>query len=106
MKTDSVAETVGQRLKRLREKQALSQRDLARPGVSSAYVSRIEDGSRQPSVKVLRKLADALGVSVEYLETGEEIPLRILESFTLEELIQAVRKKLRRGETLTIKGGG
>ncbi len=45
---------VGQRIKRLREERGLSQRDLAEPGVSYAYVSRIEDGQRTPSAKALR----------------------------------------------------
>jgi tetratricopeptide (TPR) repeat protein len=63
-------ETIGQRLKRLRLERALSQRDLAAPGVSYAYISRIEAGTRQPSVKALRRLASKLRVSPEYLETG------------------------------------
>jgi tetratricopeptide (TPR) repeat protein len=50
-----------------------SQRDLSSPGVSYAYISRIEAGARTPSVKALRKLARKLGVSVEYLETGRDI---------------------------------
>jgi tetratricopeptide (TPR) repeat protein len=69
----STTETVGARLKRLRLQRALSQRDLSSPGVSYAYISRIEAGARTPSVKALRKLAQKLGVSVEYLETGRDI---------------------------------
>jgi transcriptional regulator with XRE-family HTH domain len=66
-------ETIGQRLRRLRLEKGLSQRDLAEPGVSYAYISRIEAGTRQPSVKALRKLAAKIGVSPEYLETGSDI---------------------------------
>src|SRR5512132_4560128 len=66
-------ETVGQRLRRLRHESGLSQRDLASPGVSYAYISRIEAGARRPSVKALRQLAPKLGVSVEYLETGSDL---------------------------------
>jgi transcriptional regulator with XRE-family HTH domain len=66
-------EDVGARLKRLRLQRGLSQRDLSSPGVSYAYISRIEAGARTPSVKALRKLAQKLGVSVEYLETGRDI---------------------------------
>jgi transcriptional regulator with XRE-family HTH domain len=66
-------ETVGQRLRRLRLERGLSQRDLSSPGVSYAYISRIEAGARRPSVKALRMLARKLGVSAEYLETGSEI---------------------------------
>src|SRR4051794_1638432 len=62
-------ETVGQRLRRLRLERGLSQRELSSPGVSYAYISRIEAGARRPSVKALRMLARKLGVSAEYLET-------------------------------------
>lgn len=67
-----VKETVGERLKRLRLERELSQRDLACPGVSYAYISRIEAGTRDPSMKALRKLAEKLGVTTAYLETGSE----------------------------------
>lgn len=73
MLADSTAESVGARLKRLRLDKGFSQRDLSSPGVSYAYISRIEAGARTPSVKALRKLARKLGVSVEYLETGNEL---------------------------------
>jgi transcriptional regulator with XRE-family HTH domain len=63
-------ETVGQRLHRLRVKHGLSQRDLASPGVSYAYISRFEAGSRTPSAKALRALAAKLGTTALYLETG------------------------------------
>ena len=66
-------ETIGQRLKRLRLERGLSQRELGSPGVSYAYISRIEAGTRQPSVKALRRLATKLGVSPEYLETGSAL---------------------------------
>ena len=67
------AETVGARLRRLRLERGLSQRELASPGVSYAYISRIEAGTRQPSVKALRKLARKLGVTAEFLETGSDV---------------------------------
>ena len=66
-------ETIGQRLRRLRHERGLSQRELSSPGVSYAYISRIEAGARRPSVKALRMLAKKLGVTADYLETGSEI---------------------------------
>jgi transcriptional regulator with XRE-family HTH domain len=73
MATARQPETIGERIKRLRLERALSQRDVEAPGVSFAYVSRIESGHRLPSVKALRKLARALGVTPEYLETGADL---------------------------------
>src|SRR5438874_5938141 len=70
---DFRAESIGKRLKRLRLERRLSQRDLSAPGVSYAYISRIEAGARRPSVKALRMLAKKLGVTPGYLETGSDL---------------------------------
>src|SRR5215218_8849709 len=71
--SNTEAETIGDRLRRLRSERGLSQRELSAPGVSYAYISRIEANARRPSVKALRLLARKLGVSAEYLETGSKI---------------------------------
>jgi transcriptional regulator with XRE-family HTH domain len=84
-------ETIGQRLKRLRLERGLSQRELAAPGVSYAYISRIEAGTRQPSVKALRKLAGKLGVSADYLETGSELDPAAARELRLSDLELAIR---------------
>lgn len=68
-------ETIAQRLKRLRTERGWSQRRLARIGYTAAYISRLEAGERQPSIRVLRRLAAELGVDPHYLETGHEDPL-------------------------------
>ena len=68
-----LAESVGERLRRLRLERGLSQRDLSAPGVSYAYISRIEAGARRPSVKALRMLAKKLAVTPGYLETGSDL---------------------------------
>ncbi len=70
-------ETIGQRLKRLRLARGFSQRDLSSPGISYAYISRIEADARTPSVKAMRQIAGKLGVTVEHLETGEATPTEI-----------------------------
>jgi transcriptional regulator with XRE-family HTH domain len=67
------SETVGERIRRLRRLRGLSLRDIQAPGVSFAYISRVERGGRQPSMKVLRVLARNLGVTAEYLETGDTL---------------------------------
>jgi transcriptional regulator with XRE-family HTH domain len=94
MKSDpspTAGETIGQRLKRLRLERGLSQRDLAAPGVSYAYISRIEAGTRQPSVKALRKLAAKLGVSADFLETGSTLGSAGARELRLVDLELAVR---------------
>jgi len=102
---DTPREGVGVRLKRLRVERGFSQRDLSSPGVSYAYISRIEAGARTPSVKALRKLSQKLGVSVEYLETGRDIrdvddrELRLTDAeleLRLEDDTRGAEQKLER----------
>ena len=52
----------GARLRATRERRGLAQKDLACPGVSMSYVSRLESGHRTPSTRVVRKLAEVLEV--------------------------------------------
>ena len=55
-------------LKRLREQQALSLTDLAqKSGVNRITIHRIENGKQKAMPRTLRKLAEALQVSVEEL---------------------------------------
>lgn len=97
-------ETVGERLKRLRLDRGLSQRELAAPGVSYAYVSRIEAGTRNPSVKALRKLAARLDVPATYLEDGRRfadgVELLLLAEAALDrDLANLARLAVRRART-------
>jgi transcriptional regulator with XRE-family HTH domain len=62
---------VGARIKRLRQARGLAQRELAMPGVSHAYISRIEAGQRRPSEKALRQLAARLGTTPHVLEARD-----------------------------------
>jgi len=63
---------VGRRLRESRLAAGLSQRDLAFPGCTPAYISRIEKGERVPSLQILREFARRLGVSETYLARGVE----------------------------------
>ncbi|WP_106163196.1 helix-turn-helix domain-containing protein [Tritonibacter scottomollicae] len=54
---------VGQNLKRFREQAGLSQEGLAfECGLHRTYVSGVERDVRNPTIKVLEKLAEPLGV--------------------------------------------
>ena len=54
---------VGVRLKTARERAGLSQRQLAFPGCTAAYISRLEAGARVPSLQMINQLALRLEVS-------------------------------------------
>ncbi|KKR17153.1 MAG: Transcriptional regulator, XRE family [Candidatus Levybacteria bacterium GW2011_GWC1_40_19] len=56
-------EALGQRVKKMRKPKKLSQVDLAVAiGLSPSYIGAIEQGTRRPSLKTLKKLAKILGV--------------------------------------------
>ena len=63
---------VGRRLHAAREAAGISQRDLAFPGCSAAYISRIERGERIPSLQVMRELARRVGITENELAYGRE----------------------------------
>ncbi len=60
------ADKLGRRIVRARS--SLSQRQLANAvGVSAAYISRIEHGERVPTLQLLERIAEALGVELAWL---------------------------------------
>jgi transcriptional regulator with XRE-family HTH domain len=59
---------VGLNVQRIRRSRGWSQEELAfESGLHRTYISGIERGARNPTVTVLKELADALGVSAASL---------------------------------------
>jgi tetratricopeptide (TPR) repeat protein len=71
---DSAA-AVGERLRRARKEAGMRQADLSFPGCTIGYISRIESGDRVPSLQVIRRLAERLGVSESWLAQGADGPM-------------------------------
>jgi transcriptional regulator with XRE-family HTH domain len=91
-----------EQLKRLREERGLSQVKLAaRADLNPATVNQIERGARNASPGTLRKLADALGVSLVDLIEGNypkgQAPQPSLEDATRSEALQDALAVLFRG---------
>lgn len=64
---------VGARLKQLRLSRGLSQRELAkRAGVTNSTISLVEQNNVSPSVSSLKKILDALPVSISAFFAGDE----------------------------------
>ncbi|MCX4545624.1 helix-turn-helix domain-containing protein [Streptomyces sp. NBC_01565] len=61
---------IGRRVQRLRTERGLTQRQLADPAYTPAYISTLESGKVRPSETALRFLAGRLGTSYEELATG------------------------------------
>ncbi|GAA2588201.1 helix-turn-helix transcriptional regulator [Streptomyces roseoviolaceus] len=78
--------TIGRRVQRLRVERGLTQRQLAEPVYTPAYVSTLESGRVRPSDDALRHLAERLGVAFDELATGRsarvvtELRLRLTEA--------------------------
>lgn len=63
---------LGLRIAILRRQQGLSQAELARrPHISASAVGMYEQGRREPSLDILVAMAEELGVSTDFLLTGE-----------------------------------
>lgn len=73
------AAAVGLRIKEARVAGGLSQRQLAFPGCSAAYISRLESGDRVPSGHLIDELARRLGRSRSWIETGREVVTVVLD---------------------------
>jgi len=98
--------SIGQRIRKRRQDMKLTQEGLAKAlGVTSQHISAIEQNKRAPSLTSLAKLAEELGVSIDYIVTGKEgiitdtIPaikadkkLKIEEKKALVTLIKALRR--------------
>lgn len=68
---DQLFSKFGDRVRSLRTKQGLSQEDFAANcGLDRTYISGIERGRRNPSLRNIRKIAAELGVSLSELFKG------------------------------------
>ncbi|MGW7190694.1 helix-turn-helix domain-containing protein [Streptomyces sp. NPDC054838] len=72
---------IGRRVHRLRAERGFTQRQLAEPVYTPAYISTLESGRVRPSEAALRFLADRLGTSYEELATGR--PARLATELRL-----------------------
>jgi tetratricopeptide (TPR) repeat protein len=91
---------LGTRLRRVRLSKGLTQREVAAPTYTHAYISTIEAGRRHPSPAALRHFADRLGVDVEDLTTGRPPGLVAeLEGSLAEARVAASDGRVDRVET-------
>ena len=65
--------TIGDRIKYLCKQNVITQKQLAdMTGITEASISRYVNGSREPRANSIVKLADALGVTTDYLLKEQE----------------------------------
>ncbi|MET7387279.1 helix-turn-helix domain-containing protein [Streptomyces sp. NPDC005385] len=63
-------EIIGRRVQQLRTKRGLTQKQLAEPAYTPAYISTLEAGRVRASEPALRHIAERLGIAYEELATG------------------------------------
>ncbi|MEV7324166.1 helix-turn-helix domain-containing protein [Streptomyces sp. NPDC093970] len=80
------AETIGRRVQQLRAERGLTQRQLAEPAYTPAYISTLEAGRVRASDEALRHIAGRLGIGFEELASGRpahlatDLRLRLTEA--------------------------
>lgn len=120
MQDETLRKAFGVRLKGLRKQKNWAQKELAaQVGIRFQQLNKYESGLNIPPAEMLVKLADALGVTVDFLLTGnpvEDSPLassrlfrrfKVLEALTAEDqetvikVIDAMIAKERMASALT-----
>jgi len=83
------------KVKGLREAKVISRSDFVKAAsISKGYLSQLEKGTYEnPSMKVLKKLAKALDVSIEYLADDSFIEDRSWEKVSVDESMQLFLNK-------------
>lgn len=90
-------EGLGELIRARRHQAELTLRELAaRANVSNPYLSQIERGLHEPSVRVIKAIAGALNLSAEsllqqagLLEARDDEPATAAERVTVEEAVKA-----------------
>jgi transcriptional regulator with XRE-family HTH domain len=82
--------TPGRRIAAVREQRRLTQKELAkRAGISTTFLSEVENDKRNLSSEVLLKLANALGTSLDYLMRGQFAPSSVEQSLLVPSELTA-----------------
>jgi|SRR5579872_22089 len=85
-------ESIGQRIRQLRESHGMTQSQLnLRSRVSRSYLSLIEGGHMTPSLATLEKISEVLGVSLNHFFVPESYGAVLLE----DQFIKGLRPFLR-----------
>ncbi|KUL70489.1 MULTISPECIES: tetratricopeptide repeat protein [unclassified Streptomyces] len=92
--------TIGRRVQQLRADRGLTQRQLAEPAYTPAYISTLEAGRVRASDEALRHIADRLGVAFEELATGR--PAHLVTDLRLR--LTEAQRVLATGDTGTADG--
>ena len=73
-----ITSKIGNRIRELRKKEGISQEKLAfKADLDRTYIAGVESGKRNVSVKTLKKILDALGITFEDFFKGTNCWLKV-----------------------------
>lgn len=79
--------SVGKRIRELRIRKRLSQEQIAlRAEITTAYLGQIERGEKNPTVKSVEQISNALGISLSELFSNQGAPIANVDG-TMENII-------------------
>lgn len=79
--------SVGKRIRELRIRKRLSQEQIAlRAEITTAYLGQIERGEKNPTVKSVEQISNALGISLSELFSNQGDPIANIDG-TMENII-------------------
>lgn len=81
--------SIGNRVRELRLQNHLSQEQLALTAeITTAYLGQIERNQKNPTVSVVAKLCNALGIQLSEFFSEEPLPQKNLDPITMQILYQ------------------
>jgi transcriptional regulator with XRE-family HTH domain len=84
---------LGERIRKSRQALDITQQELARTiGLTAQHISAIEQNKRVPSLNIIARIGEQLGVSIDFLVSGKE--------GIIVDTIPAIKAD----KTLTLKG--
>ncbi len=89
--------TISERIRLARQKKGITQNELAvKSGINNKSISRYELGSSTPPADAIKAIADALGVSTDYLLSDKEnITIKDKDLFERFEIIQEMTGEVK-----------
>jgi transcriptional regulator with XRE-family HTH domain len=96
--------TLGERVRELRERQKLTQDQLAeQTGLSKGFLSDVERDKRQVSATNLLKIGNAVGASLDYLLRGEDVPDAVQRPVIIPPELSQVAEEMKLSYAQTLQ---
>ena len=98
-----MAENFSEKIKRIRKWKGMTQQEVAEElRVSRSCIANYENGSREPDLAIVRKLAELYGVGVEDL-MGSKTVRNMIEHLRRREMPTQLEEMVMKQKTLDLK---